>query len=140
MESLTDNRNRTASEIRSIFSRHGGHLGESGSVSFLFEHVGFLRFPIEVGAFDAVFEAVLAAEANDLEVDGESYIVTTPAAQLNVVREKLHQTIGDPIEARLIWHPLSTVVCEEGTAESVMRLMEALDDNDDVQFVYTNAA
>jgi YebC/PmpR family DNA-binding regulatory protein len=139
VESLTDNRNRTASEIRSVFSRHGGHLGESGSAAFLFEHIGFLRFPKTIGPFDLVFETVLAANADDLEDEEEAYTITCSVSEFHQVHEKLMHILGDPLEARLIWSPINLVEITEDVKESVLKVIDALEDNDDVQLVYTNA-
>ena len=138
-ESLTDNRNRTASEIRSIFSRHGGQLGESGSVSFLFDHLGFLSFPKTIGDFESVFEVVLASDANNLEEDEDSYSITCSVQLFSHVRDHLMKTWGDPLEARLVWQPINAIECRGDQAQSIIKMIDALEDNDDVQSVYTNA-
>ncbi len=137
IEGLTDNRNRTASEIRSIFSKHGGNLGETGGVSFQFERLGFIRFDGAKG-FDAVFEAAVNAGADNVEASGDSLEITCPMDAFASVRDQLVDTLGDPLEAKIIWRPLNTVPCDEETARTLIKMIDTLDDNDDVQNVYAN--
>jgi len=117
VEALTDNRNRTAAEVRSIFGKHGGNLGESNSVSFMFDRLGEFRFPLEVGSADEVLEKAIEAGA---------------------VREALEKSLGQPASAKLAWRPKITALVEGDTVQTVMDLIAALEDDDDVQNVYAN--
>ena len=138
VEALTDNRNRTASEVRNIFSKNGGTLGETNSVSFQFDRVGALSYPAEAASVDAMFEAALEAGAADVDSsDGGHEIVCAPD-DLNTVREALGTQFGDPASAALVWRPQNTIPVGEDNVEQLFRLIEALDDNDDVQSVSAN--
>lgn len=137
VEGLTDNRNRTASEIRSIFSKHGGNLGETGGVAFQFERVGLIRFDVSKG-FDAVFEAAVNAGADDVVEVDESLEIICPMDAFAAVRDSVIETLGDPMEAKVIWRPLNTLSCDEDTARTLFKMIDTLEDNDDVQNVYAN--
>ena len=137
-EALTDNRNRTAGEVRMIFSKNGGALGESNSVSFMFEHVGRIVFPAKVGSADQVFEAAVEAGAADVQSGEETHEITTAADDVMAVRDALVAKFGDPLEARQAWRPQNTVPVEGEAAETLFALLEALDENDDVQTVAAN--
>jgi len=137
VEALTDNRNRTASEIRAAFTKAGGNLGESNSVSFLFERAGQIVFPLAVD-FDALFEAAVEAGADDVEIQGEDRIVTCAADSLNVVRDSLERRFGAPNSARLVWRPKTNAPIGRDDAEALFKLLEILEDNDDVQNVFAN--
>ncbi len=138
VEAMTDNRNRTASSVRSIFAKHGGNLGETGSVGFMFERKGEIRYP--VGSFDLehVFEAALAAGAEDVEEVDEGYIITTADTELASVVSALEAELGEPEYARLVWRPTTTADVDLETAQKLVRLIEALEEDDDVQSVTTN--
>ena len=138
VEALTDNRKRTASEVRAAFSKYGGGLGETNSVSFLFERVGLIRFDRGVGSAEAVFEAAVDAGADDVDSGGDGHEVTCAPDDFSAVRDALAERFGDPQEARLAWRPRTTVALDEEQAETVLRLLEVLDDNDDVQQVAAN--
>lgn len=138
VEALTDNRNRTASEVRSYFTKHGGSLGETGSVGFMFDHVGYILFPSSKD-FDALFEAGIEAGAENIEVVDEGIEVTCPMSDFAAVRDHLMDTHGDPLEAKLTWLPLNTTPLNMDQAKTLLKLVDALEDNDDVQNVYTNA-
>jgi len=138
VEGLTDNRNRTVSDVRSAFTKFGGSLGENGSVSFMFEHIGLIRYPTSVGKYDDVFEAVVEAGAENLEPVEEAYEITSTVDTFGSVRDYLTQKYGDPIEAKVIWRPTTLASCDENTAQSLMKLIDTLEDNDDVQNVYSN--
>jgi len=139
VEALTDNRNRTASEVRTAFSKNGGALGESNSVSFMFDRIGAIRFPAAAGTVDAVFEAALDAGADNVESDENGHEISTNPDDLGLVREALEAKFGAPEYARLDWRPQTlTPVGEEDTAKTLMKLLEALEDNDDVQRVQAN--
>jgi len=137
VEALTDNRNRTASEVRSAFTKHGGSLGETGSVSFVFEKMGYLLFNKSFD-FDKVFESGLDAGADNVEATDEGIEVTCSADGFATVRDGLMKGLGEPDEAKLIWRPLTTASVNLDTAHTLMKLVDILEDNDDVQHVYTN--
>jgi len=138
VEGLTDNRNRTVSDVRTAFTKFGGSLGENGSVSFMFERVGLIRYPISVGAYDDVFEAVIEAGAENLEKEEEGYEITSTVDAFGSVRDYLAQKYGDPLEAKVIWRPTTMTSCNEDAAQSLLKLIDILEDNDDVQNVYSN--
>jgi YebC/PmpR family DNA-binding regulatory protein len=141
VEALTNNRNRTAGEVRSIFSKHGGNLGESNSVSFMFDRMGEFRFPLKVGSADEVMEKAIDAGAEDVvSGDGEDGAHEIYSAQdsFTAVREALEKSLGQPTSAKLMWRPKTTTPVEGETAKKLLDLIAALDDNDDVQNVYAN--
>lgn len=135
---LTDNRNRTASEVRAAFSKHGGNLGETGSVNFMFDRVGQLVFPSSVSGADDMFEAALEAGATDVESDDENHTVTCEPDDFADVRDALAEKFGDPESAGLEWKPQNTVEIDDDTASTLFKLIETLEDNDDVQAVSAN--
>ncbi|MBM3518486.1 MAG: YebC/PmpR family DNA-binding transcriptional regulator [Alphaproteobacteria bacterium] len=138
VETLTDNRNRTASEVRAAFSKFGGALGESGSVAFMFKRVGLLRYPAEAGSAEAVLDAAIEAGASDVDSRGDGHEVTTAPDDLNGVREALEPRLGQPQSASLTWQPASTVELDGERAQSLFKLLDLLEDNDDVQQVSAN--
>ena len=138
VEALTDNRNRTASEIRAAFSKHGGNLAESGAVSFMFDRVGEIRFPKAAADADAMFEGALEAGASDVESDDSGHLVTCEPDDLHSVAGALEGQFGEPESAKLAWRPQNTVPVDENTAGTVLKLLDALDDNDDVQAIAAN--
>lgn len=141
VEASTDNKNRAASDIRSTFSKNGGNLGETGSVSFGFDQVGEIIYPAEVGEEDDVMMVVLEAGATDMEVDGETYVIYTEREGLNEVAGALDEAWPD-VEAtstKLIWKPQNTVPVEGQAADTLMKLLDTLDELDDVQNVYDNS-
>ncbi len=138
VETLTDNRNRTASDVRTAFGKHGGALGESNSVAFLFDRVGQIVYDREAGSGDEVFEAAVEAGADNVESTDEAHEITCAPDDLAAVREALEERLGPPREAQLAWKPLSTVQIEEADAETLLKLLGALDDSDDVQQVSAN--
>ncbi len=137
-EALTDNRKRTASEVRAAFNKFGGTLGETNSVSFMFDHVGLIRLDHGVGDAEAVFEAAVEAGANNVESGGDGHEVTCAPDDFSTVRDALAERFGDPQEARLAWQPQTTIEVDEEQAETLLKLLDALDDNDDVQQVSAN--
>jgi len=139
VEALTDNRNRTASDIRSTFGKLGGSLGETGSVQFQFERVGEIRYPASVGDAETVLEAAIEAGAEDCESGADGHSIVCAADDFNDVREALEAKLGPAERAGLDWRPQATVAVDGDTAQTVVRLLEALDDNDDVQRVVANA-
>jgi YebC/PmpR family DNA-binding regulatory protein len=138
VEALTDNRNRTASEVRAAFSRNGGNMGETGSVAYMFDRVGMVEYAADAAAPDAMFEAAVEAGADDVESDGDGHTVYCAADALTEVREALEAKLGEPKGARLGWRPQNHVPIGEDDASTLFKLMEALDDNDDVQRVTAN--
>ncbi|MCY3671785.1 MAG: YebC/PmpR family DNA-binding transcriptional regulator [Alphaproteobacteria bacterium] len=138
VEALTDNRNRTAADVRAAFSKNGGSLGETGSVSFLFDRAGLVRFSRDAAGSDEMFEAALEAGADDMDSDDEGHDVLTAPEDLHAVREALERSIGEPQAARLIWKPQTLVPVGEEPAAVLFKLLEALDDHDDVQNVSAN--
>jgi len=138
-EALTDNRNRTAGEVRSYFTKAGGALAETGAVSFMFDRVGLVEFPIKVGGEDAVMEAALEAGADDVVTNEESYEVVTSLEGLRDVAKALEDKFGEPKKAALIWKPQNLVAVDDEAGEKLLKLIGALEDNDDVQNVYVNA-
>lgn len=137
VEALTDNRNRTASEVRAAFNKHGGALGETGSVAFSFEYIGYLLFPKNLN-FDALFDAALEAGADNVEDADDGIEVSSSVTNFAKVRDHLMEKIGDPVEAKLMWRPTNFSSASMDTAKTLMKLIDALEESDDVQNVYTN--
>ena len=138
VEAMTDNRNRTASEVRSSFSKFGGSLAETGSVSFMFDKVGQIIYPIETADEEAMFDAALEAGADNVESEDDSHIITTSPEDFNAVRENIEQQFSASEEAGLIWQPQNSISVEEASASTLLKLFDALDENDDVQNVFAN--
>ena len=138
IEALTDNRNRTASEVRSTFTKHGGNLGETGSVGFCFERLGVLNFDAIKFNFDKVFEAAVNAGADNVETVEDLVEVTCPIDVFAGVRDALIETLGDPQEAKIMWRALNTTAVNEDQAKTLLKMIDVLEDSDDVQNVYTN--
>ena len=138
VEALTDNRNRTASEVRATFNKFGGNLGETGSVNFMFDRVGQILYPASAGDADTVFEAALEAGADNVESDENGHEITTAPDDFNAVREALEGDCGTPEEAGLAWKPQNTTPVNEDQAQTLLKLLDALDDLDDVQSVASN--
>ena len=138
VEVLTDNRNRTASEIRTAFSKNGGNLAETGAVSFMFDRVGEIRYPAEAATDEAMFEAALEAGADDVASSSDGHEIVCAADALHAVAGALTERFGDPVSAKLVWRPQSSVPVDEGAAQTLFNLFNALDDNDDVQAVSAN--
>ncbi|ACK51236.1 protein of unknown function DUF28 [Methylocella silvestris BL2] len=138
VEALTDNRNRTAGEIRSYFTKVGGALAETGAVSFMFDHIGRIEFPAKVGSEEAMLEAAIEAGAEDVLSGEEGHEVLTSLEMLRDVALALEAKFGEPTRASLIWKPQNTISLDDETGEKVLRLIGLLEDNDDVQNVYAN--
>ena len=138
VEALTDNRNRTASSVRSSFGKHGGALGETNSVSFQFNRVGQITYPAAVADADAMLEAAIEAGAEDVESSQDGHEITCAPDELAAVQEKLEAHFGPPDQATLTWKPQVTVPVDDDKAETLFKLLEALDENDDVQRVIAN--
>lgn len=138
VETLTDNRNRTAGAVRAAFSKHGGNMGETGSVSFMFDRVGEVSYPAGAGDADAVFEAAIEAGAEDVQSDDNGHIIICAFDELGEVSKALEAILGEPDSVRPVWKPQTTTVLEEDKASTMMKLLDALEDDDDVQNVYSN--
>ena len=138
VEALTDNRNRTAGDVRSAFNKHGGALGETNAVSFMFTRVGAVQYPAAAASGDAMLEAAIEAGAEEAESSAEGHEVTCAVEDFFAVRDALEARFGAPSGARLEWRPTTTVVLDEEAAGSLLKLVDALEDNDDVQHVYAN--
>jgi YebC/PmpR family DNA-binding regulatory protein len=139
VEALTDNRNRTASEVRHAFTKHGGNLGTTGAVAWQFERRGVVLASTDGADEEVLFEAAAEAGADDVELDGSSYVVTSPPEALSAVRQALEDSGFTVESAELAMIPKSTVaVSDESTARRIMNLVEGLEDTEDVQDVYAN--
>ncbi len=138
VEALTDNRNRTASEVRAAFAKAGGSLGETNSVSFQFGHVGEIAYPASAASADDMLEAAIEAGAGDVVSDADGYAVICAPGDFNSVRDALEGRFGPAELAGLVWRPLNSAVIDEETATSLFKLIETLEDSDDVQNVYAN--
>jgi YebC/PmpR family DNA-binding regulatory protein len=138
IDALTDNRNRTASEVRSTFSKHGGNLGEMNSVAFMFDRVGSVSYDADAASADAMFEAALEAGAQNAESGVDGHEITCDPNDLNSVRDALEEKFGPARRAELTWRPNNTVTLDEDAAGTLFKLIEALEDSDDVQSVSGN--
>ena len=138
VEALTDNRNRAASSIRTAFNKSGGNLGESGSVAFMFDRLGQITYPTAAGSDDAVMEAAIEAGAEDVESDEDGHVIYTAFEDLGAVIEALEATLGQAKSTGVVWKPKTLTPVETETAASLMKLIDVLDEDDDVQNVWTN--
>lgn len=138
IEAATDNKNRTAGEIRAAFAKNGGNLGETNSVSFAWERIGEVRYPLKVAAEDAMLEAAIEAGADDCVVEGEEHVVTCGVPALNDVASALATRFGDAASAKFVWRPQAHLPVSGEAAEKLLKLLDVLDDLDDVQAVYAN--
>jgi len=138
VEALTDNLNRTASNVRSYFTKSGGNLGQTGSVSHSFDRVGEITFAPTIGDADTVMMAALEAGASDVESDEEGHWITCEADSLSEVTEALEKALGEAEEAKLIWKPQSLTEVDLETAQKLMKLIDLLEEDDDVQTVTHN--
>ena len=138
IEALTDNRNRTATNVRTSMSKNGGNLGASGSVSHAFDRMGLIEYPATAGDPDAVFEAALEAGAEDVSSSEEGHEIWTDGASLHEVAKALEPILGDAEGAKLAWRPQVMVAVDEADAATLLKLIDTLDDDDDVQTVWGN--
>ncbi|MBI3434262.1 MAG: YebC/PmpR family DNA-binding transcriptional regulator [Proteobacteria bacterium] len=138
VEVLTDNRNRTASDVRSTFSKCGGNLAETGAVSFMFNRVGVVEFALPVASADAMLEAAVEAGAEDVVSGEHGHEVYASADSLNEVAKALEARFGEPRKAALVWKPQNSVVIDDDSGEKLLKLIETLNEHDDVQNVYAN--
>jgi YebC/PmpR family DNA-binding regulatory protein len=138
VEAMTDNRNRTASTVRSTFTKNGGNMGESGSVAFMFERKGEVRYPADVGDAETVLMAAIEAGAEDVESGEDGHTIWCVDTDLNDVSTALEESLGESESTRLVWRPLNTTELDLEGMQKLMKLVEALEDDDDVQRVTTN--
>ena len=138
VEALTDNRNRTAGEVRSYFSKAGGALAETGAVSFMFDRVGLIVFDRKVASEDAMLEAAIDAGADDVVSGPEEHEVITSVESLREAQKALEAKFGEPRKAAIVWRPQNTVAVEDEAGEKILKLIGALEENDDVQNVTAN--
>ena len=138
IEALTDNRNRTAGEVRSYFTKAGGALAETGAVSFMFDHVGSIEYPGSVGSEDAIMEAAIEAGADDVISNEEGHEVITTIESFTEVAKALEAKFGEPRKSKLVWKPQNTITVDDEAGEKILKLIGNLEDNDDVQNVYAN--
>lgn len=138
VEALTDNRNRSASNVRAAFTKAGGALGETGSVSFMWDRIGEIVYPAKVGSDDKVMEAAIEAGADDVETDEESHTIYCAFESLGEVSKALESALGEAESVKAIWKPQNNIPVDEERAQSLMKLVATLEDDDDVQNVYAN--
>jgi YebC/PmpR family DNA-binding regulatory protein len=139
VEALTDNRNRTGGAVRAAFTKYGGNLGSTGSVAHMFNHVGEITFKPEVGSADAVLEAAVEAGADDAQSDDVSgHLITCPFESLGTVSAALEEKLGEPTGVRAVWKPNLTTEVGEDHAETILKMIAVLEDDDDVQNVFAN--
>ena len=138
VEAMTDNRNRTASTVRSTFTKAGGNLGETGSVGFMFERKGAVSYPVEVGDADTVLMAAIEAGAEDVESGEDGHLIWCADTDLNDVSNALEAELGESESTKLAWRPTTTTELDLEGMQKLMRLIDALEDDDDVQNVTTN--
>ncbi|HEY2178655.1 MAG TPA: YebC/PmpR family DNA-binding transcriptional regulator [Caulobacteraceae bacterium] len=139
VEVLTDNRNRAAANVRALFTRNGGNMGETGSVAFMFDRLGEILYPVAAGSEEEVLEAAIEAGAQDTERDEEEHVILTAFEDLAAVAEGLETRLGPAKSAGVVWKAKSDVPVDGQEAATLMKLIAALEDDDDVQSVWTNA-
>ncbi len=138
VECLTDNRNRSAGEVRAAFSKNGGNMGESNSVSFLWDRVGEIRYPLAAAAEDAMLEAAIDAGADDCQVEDDMHVILCAMEDLTAVSQSLAARFPDAASAKFVWRPQTTIPVTGDAAQTLVKLLSILDDLDDVQNVYAN--
>ncbi len=138
VETMTDNKNRTASTVRSTFSKNGGNLGETGSVGFMFDRKGQVMYPADVGDADTVMMAAIEAGAEDCESSDEGHVIICADSDLNTVSTALEEALGESESTKLIWQPTTTTELDLDGMTKLMKLMDALEDDDDIQSVTAN--
>ena len=138
VEVLTDNRNRAAANVRTIFGKNGGNLGETGSVSFMFDRVGQITYPATAGTEEAVLDAAIEAGAEDVQSDADGHLIYTAFESLSEVAEAREAALGPAKAAEVIWRPKTTTPVSGDAAAGLVKLIDALDEDDDVQAVWGN--
>jgi YebC/PmpR family DNA-binding regulatory protein len=138
VEALTDNRNRTAPEVRSYFSKSGGAMAETGAVSFMFDRIGVVEFDAKVASEDQMMEAAIEAGADDATSSEDGHEIVTTLENLRDVAKALEEKFGEPRKTGMIWRPQNTIMVDDEAGEKIMKLLDNLNDSDDVQNVYSN--
>jgi YebC/PmpR family DNA-binding regulatory protein len=138
VEVMTDNRNRTASDVRATFTKHGGNLAETGAVSFMFDHVGVIEYDAKVASSDAMLDAAIDAGADDVVSNEGGHEIYAGQGNFHEVAKALEQKFGEPRKATLTWKPQNTVAVDDDKGEKLLKLIETLNEHDDVQNVYAN--
>jgi len=138
VEALTDNRNRTASNVRAAFTKAGGALGETGSVSFMFDRVGEIVYPASAGDADKVMEAAIEAGAEDVQSDENGHVIICAFEDIGEVTTALEKALGEAESVKTVWRPQTSTPVDEERAQSILKLIAVLEDDDDVQNVYAN--
>jgi YebC/PmpR family DNA-binding regulatory protein len=138
VEALTDNRNRSASNVRSLFAKYGGNLGETGSVAFMFNRAGEITYKAKAGSADQVMEAAIEAGADDVQSDENGHVILCAFESIGEVTQALSAKLGEAETVKVVWKPQTVTPVDEETAQSLMKLIESLDEDDDVQNVFTN--
>ena len=138
VETMTDNRNRTASTVRSTFAKNGGNLGETGSVGFMFKRTGEVVYAAEIGDADTIMMAAIEAGAEDVDSSHEGHVITCADTDLNMVGTALESKLGESVSTKLIWKPTMTTELDLEGMQKLMKLVDALEDDDDVQRVTSN--
>ena len=138
VEALTDNRNRAASDIRSVFTKSGGNLGETGSVSFMFDRTGVIEYEASAASDDAMLDAAIEAGADDVSSSESGHEIYASTESYRDVAKALEAKFGEPRKAALIWKPQNTVAVDDETGEKLLKMMDLLNEHDDVQNVYAN--
>ena len=140
VEAMTDNRNRTASDVRSYFTKNGGNLAETGAVAFMFDRVGEIVFEAKVADADAMLEGAIEAGADDVVSDEDGHTIICAQESLAEVTKALEAKFGEPKQSKLVWKPQNTVTVDDEAGEKLVKLVETLEEHDDVQNVYGNFA
>jgi YebC/PmpR family DNA-binding regulatory protein len=138
VEALTDNHNRTAGEVRATFTKNGGNLATTGAVSFMFNHIGVVEYDAKAASADAMLDAAIDAGADDVTSNDDGHQVFTTTESLRDVAKALEAKFGEPRKSALLWKPQNTVALDDEAGEKMLKLIELLDDNEDVQNVYAN--
>jgi YebC/PmpR family DNA-binding regulatory protein len=139
VEVLTDNRNRAAANVRALFGKNGGNMGDAGSVAFMFDRLGEIRYPPAAGTEETILEAAIEAGAQDAESDAEGHVIRTAFEDLGAVIEALEASLGPARSTAIVWRPKTAAPVDDEAAPTLMKLIGALEDDDDVQTVWTNA-
>jgi YebC/PmpR family DNA-binding regulatory protein len=137
-EALTDNRNRTGGAVRAVFTKYGGNLGATGSVAHMFSHVGEITYPASAASADGMLEAAIDAGADDVTSDAQGHVIVCPFDSLGTVAGALEAKLGEANSVKVVWKPNLTTQVDEEKAQSIMKMLAALDDDDDVQNVFAN--
>ena len=139
VEVLTDNRNRAAANVRTHFGKNGGNMGDTGSVAFMFDRMGEIVYPLSAGTEEGMLDAAIEAGAQDAETDEDGHVIRTAFEDIGAVIEALEATLGPAKSTKIVWRPKSATPVDESAATTLVKLMNALEDDDDVQSVWTNA-